>query len=59
MVLMKFYTVSVKLILHYALGLCFGKVCDQKHEQKRNWLAFLLDAWYNIETFSRVGLVFF
>ena len=25
---------SVKSILHYALGLRFGKVCEQKREQK-------------------------
>ena len=24
----------IKPILHYALGLHFGKVCEQKHEQK-------------------------
>ena len=29
-----------KAILHYALGLRFGKVCDEKGA-KREWLAFL------------------
>ena len=31
------FCISLKPILHYALGLRFGKVC----EEKCNWLAFL------------------
>ena len=29
------YSAEVKTILHYVLGLCFGKVCEQKGEQKQ------------------------
>ena len=28
-----FVHLCLKPILHYALGLCFGKVCEQKHEK--------------------------
>ena len=31
----------VRPILHYAFGLRFGKVCEQKCQKKSNWLAFL------------------
>ena len=49
----------LKPILHYALGLRFGKVCKQnarKMQEKHNWLAFLPNVWCNIETFSRIFL---
>ena len=34
------FGMGIKPILHYALGLRSGKVCDQKRKQKRNRNAF-------------------
>ena len=56
---------SLKPILHHALGLRFGKVCEQKREknarktrEKRNRLAFLPNVQCNIEKIFHVGLAF-
>ena len=46
--------VLFKPILHYALGLCFGKICEQKRKKdvKKYWRKRNVKC--NIETFSRV-----